>query len=133
MRGFPFCPIFMPREEPYNAERARTLRESQTPPEGVLWSRLRDRRLGGLKFRRQHPVGEFIVDFCCAEAMLVVEVDSSYHDGRRERDAKRDRALGERGYAVVRVTASEVSRDLDAVLRTILREVEKRLKEGEEG
>lgn len=119
----------MPREQPYNTERARELRSSQTPPEGVLWSRLRARRLAGLKFRRQHPVGPLIVDFCCAEAMLVVELDSVYHTGRQERDAERDRVLNELGYAVVRVTASEVVRDPDAVLRTIRREAEKRLKE----
>ena len=93
---------------------------------------LRARRLNGLKFRRQHPIGDVVVDFCCAEAMLVVEIDSSYHAGRGDRDAARDRMLGERGYTVVRVTAGDLARDPDSVARTILREAEKRIGEERE-
>ncbi|MFG0306198.1 MAG: endonuclease domain-containing protein [Phycisphaerales bacterium JB040] len=88
----------VPRNNNRNIDRARDLRSKQTPPEGILWKRLRDRRLGGLKFRRQYPVQGLVVDFCCTEARLVVEVDSRYHDGRTKEDAARDRLLEEDGF-----------------------------------
>ncbi len=110
-------------------DRARSLRREQSPPESVLWSRLRGRRLGGFKFRRQHPIGPFVVDFCCPEASLVVEVDSSYHDGRREADEARDKVLQGRGYVVFRVTASELAKNFDGVLETLLRVARERIVE----
>ena len=106
-------------------ERARTLRADQTPPEAVLWSHLRARRLGGLKFRRQHPLGPFVADFFCQDAALIVELDSSYHD--RERDAARDAWCEARGVETLRVTAGELARDPDAVLRTIWGRANERL------
>lgn len=102
-------------------DRARDLRESQSPPEGVLWSYLRSRRLAGHKFRRQMPLAEFVVDFCCPESKLVVEMDSIYHRERRADDHARDARLASLGYRVLRVTASDLAKDRDAVLRTILR------------
>jgi len=129
VRGSLLYPLYMAREEPYNSERARKLRHEESPPEGVLWSHLRGRRLGGLKFRRQHPIGPIVVDFCCAEAMLVVELDSSYHRGRKDEDAERDSLLRERGYEVLRVTASELAKDQNAVLSWILRVAKTRKKE----
>jgi queuosine biosynthesis protein QueC len=65
-------PMLIRRHEPYNTERARELRAEQSPPEGVFWSRVRGRRLGGLRFRRQHPIGPIVVDFACPGAMVVV-------------------------------------------------------------
>ena len=62
-----------------NRERAHTLRVAQTDGEALLWNRLRDRRLAGAKFRRQHPTGPYIVDFCCVERRLIVEVDGGQH------------------------------------------------------
>jgi very-short-patch-repair endonuclease len=102
-------------------DRARELRQSQTPPEGVLWSKLRAGRLAGLKFRRQHPIGPYTVDFYCASAKLVVEIDGRVHDDREraQRDRARNAWMCDRGLVVLRIPASEVSRDLDAVLRTI--------------
>ena len=117
------------RREPYNTERARQLRADQTPPEAVFWSRVRDRRLGGLRFRRQHPIGPFVVDFACPEARVVVEIDSSYHEGRKERDADRDAQLDERGWRTVRVTAEQLAKDEDAVLETVLRACRQRIDE----
>jgi len=115
------------RREPYNTERARQLRADQTPPEGVFWSRVRGRRLGGLRFRRQHSIGPLVVDFACPEAMVVVELDSSYHDGRQEADAGRDALLAARGWCVVRVSAGELARDERAVLERVLRVCRKRV------
>jgi very-short-patch-repair endonuclease len=60
-----------------------------TKPERILWNALRNRQLDGHHFRRQHPIGDFIVDFFCAEARLVIEVDGDSHAGQREYDARR--------------------------------------------
>ena len=105
----------------YPTERARTLRQNQSPPEGVLWSRLRAGRLRGFKFRRQHPIGPYVVDFACCEVMLVVELDSNYHRGQRGRDAERDRVVGDLGWRVLRITASQLAKDERLVLSWILR------------
>ncbi|MBN1137749.1 MAG: DUF559 domain-containing protein [Anaerolineae bacterium] len=100
--------------------RARQLRHPQTPAEGVLWARLRDRRLGGYKFRRQHPVGRFIVDFFCDACHLVVEIDGDSHLDQVEYDAERTAWLEAQGYRVIRFTNREVQRQTAAVLEVIL-------------
>jgi len=110
------------------AQSAKRLRRKSTPPEGILWSWLRNRRLGGFKFRRQFPAGPFVLDFFCEEVALAVEVDSAWHDGRGEQDRARDAWFAERGIRVLPVTASELAKDEDSVLRRILR-VAKELKE----
>lgn len=86
-----------------------------TDAERKLWLALRDRRLGGFKFRRQVPVGPWIVDFLCKEAQLVVEVDGGQHAGS-PRDRRRDAWLAGEGYRVVRVWNNEVLGNLDGVL-----------------
>ncbi len=85
----------------------------------------------GLKFRRQMPLGPYTVDFCCPVAMLVVEVDSIYHAGQEEQDAKRDRELESRGYRVLRVAAGDVVTNLDGVLSTIARIAAERIREAD--
>ena len=105
--------------------RARELRQPQTPAESQLWVRLRDRQLAGFKFRRQHPIERFIVDFCCVERRLVVEIDGDAHAGQEEQDAVRTEWLEERGYRVIRFTNREVRGQLEAVLEAILAECEK--------
>ncbi len=70
-------------------QRARELRQEMTPAEKTLWEQLRNRKLGGFKFRRQHPLDRFIVDFYCAACKLIVEVDGDIHDLQQERDAIR--------------------------------------------
>ncbi|WP_395333640.1 DUF559 domain-containing protein [Novosphingobium sp. BL-8H] len=92
--------------------RARDLRRAMTKPEVALWQELRQRR-GGFKFRRQHPIGPYIVDFCCLNARLVVEVDGSAHDMGENpaRDVERDRFIKENGFRVLRVSASRVLAD----------------------
>ncbi|AXJ97138.1 MULTISPECIES: endonuclease domain-containing protein [unclassified Sphingomonas] len=100
---------------------ARALRRMLTPPEAALWAILRTRP-AGLKFRRQHPAGPYVLDFYCAAARLAVEVDGSAHDfaDRPERDERRDSVLAAHGVETLRVPAVEVMRDPDAVLRHIL-------------
>jgi very-short-patch-repair endonuclease len=92
-----------------------------TMPERILWSRLRAGRLNGLKFRRQHPLGSYIADFYCDEAATAIEVDgfTSHSYVLHERDAIRTLWLEKRDVQVLRVTASWVSRDADAVARWI--------------
>ena len=98
--------------------RARQLRFNQTDTERKLWKHLRDRRLAGFKFRRQHPIGRFIVDFVCLETGLIVEVDGSQHWA--ERDQKRTEFLERTGYRVIRFWNNEVLQEIDGVLATIL-------------
>ena len=106
---------------PPGVDFARALRQTLTPAERRLWARLRDRRLNGFKFRRQHPIGRFIVDFCCSGSQVVVEVDGDVHAEQRNYDAERSQWLEKNGYRVLRFTNREVRGQLDAVLETILR------------
>ena len=89
-----------------------------TDVERKLWSAVRDRRLGGFKFRRQATIGPFIVDFLCAEAKLIVEVDGGQHS--EEADAARTAFLEARGYRVLRFWNSDAVESFDGVLETIL-------------
>ncbi len=100
-------------------ERAKTLRRSLTDQEKKLWGALRDRRLGGFKFRKQQPIGPFIADFVCQERRLIVEVDGSQH-ADSESDARRDAFLEDKGYHVLRVWNNDVTGNLSGVLTAIL-------------
>jgi very-short-patch-repair endonuclease len=100
--------------------RAKELRHDLTPAESILWNALRDRRLNGLKFRRQHPVGMFIADFYCAKFRLIVELDGRVHQNTVEEDLSRTRHLADYGYQVIRFNNDEVEKDLPHVLSSIL-------------
>ncbi len=89
-------------------------------PEHVLWFALRKNRLAGLKFRRQHPIEPYVVDFYCPAAKLVVEVDGESHVGQAADDESRERFLARQGLRVVRFTNDDVLNDMDAVLEAIL-------------
>ncbi len=100
-----------------STRRAKELRRDMTEAEKLLWSRLRARALDGHYFRRQAPIGPYIVDFVCHGRSLIVELDGGQHgDGR---DAERSRWLHSRGYRVVRFWNNEVMANTDAVLRSI--------------
>ena len=111
------------RAPPITFERAKALRRTMTRPEVLLWQELRGRRCAGLRFRRQHPIGRYILDFYCAEAKLAVEVDGAVHGSEQQagHDARRDAWLAERAIRVVRVAARDVMADdgLAAVLAMI--------------
>ena len=113
------------RVPPHTLRRARELRHPQTPPEAALWSRIRSGQVAGLKFRRQHPLGRFIVDFCCPARRLVVELDGDSHADQAAYDANRTTWLTARGYGVVRFTNREVEQNLGGVLEAILAECER--------
>ncbi len=102
--------------------KARRLRRMMTKPEVRLWEVLRTRP-AGLKFRRQHPIGPFVLDFYCPISRLAIEVDGMVHEmgDNPERDARRDAWLRERGISVMRLAARDVLADLDAVLVAIVR------------
>jgi adenine-specific DNA-methyltransferase len=97
------------------------LRRQQTDVESKLWMRLRDRQLCGAKFRRQHPIGPCIVDFCCTDRGLVVELDGSQHAEQATADQVRTRFLEANGYRVVRFWNHEVLEQMDAILEEIIR------------
>jgi very-short-patch-repair endonuclease len=101
--------------------RARELRRRPSLPETLLWRELR-KRPGGFKFRQQHPLGWYIVDFYCAAARLVIELDGLSHStgDRPAHDERRDRWIGEQGMRVTRFAATDVMRDLESVLTAIL-------------
>jgi ATP-dependent DNA helicase RecQ len=102
-------------------DRARSLRRESTPPEQLLWLALRNGQIGDLRFRRQHPIGPYVVDFYCHSIGLVVEVDGMSHDGKASQDAVRTAFLEKQGIRALRVTNEDVMRDLDAVTREIAR------------
>ena len=110
----------MRRVSPEVIERARELRQPQTPAEEKLWQALRGRQVEGLKFRRQHPIGCFIADFYCAQARLVIEIDGDSHAGQVEYDQARTAWLESQGYRVVRYTNRDVKENFAAVVENIL-------------
>ena len=104
-------------------KKAEMLRSSMTPAERHLWDRLRKNRLKGFRFKPQHPISEFVVDFYCHKARLVVEVDESYHENtiQKEYDENRDHILKELGLKVLRFTDKQVMEETESVIRTILK------------
>ncbi|MFL5117011.1 MAG: endonuclease domain-containing protein [Microvirga sp.] len=100
---------------------ARRLRAEAPGPEEVLWKQLRNRRLDGWKFRRQTPIAGFIVDFCCWEARLSIELDGAQHAAQPLADAERRRAIEANGFLEIRFTNDEVRERLQWVLTEIRR------------
>ena len=93
-----------------------------TSPEVFLWHELRGRKAGGLKFRRHHPFGRYILDFYCAEVWLAVEIDGWGHNmgDRAAKDAFRDHWLRAQGVKVLRFSATDVLKEMDGVIETIV-------------
>lgn len=102
-------------------QRASFMRQHPTRAENTLCQRLRQKQIGGLRFRRQHPINRFIVDFYCAEAGLIIEVDGAVHDepGHAEYDEDRQAFLQELGLTVLRFSNAQVIRETDAVVEVI--------------
>jgi very-short-patch-repair endonuclease len=108
---------------------ARRLRKEMTPPEVRLWGVLRRRAMSDLRFRRQHPIGPFILDFYCDSAKLAIEVDGDFHGigDQPARDARREGWLAEHGVETLRIPAVEIRDNLDGVFSDILRAARERL------
>lgn len=103
--------------------RAKRLRHDQTDAERKLWMHLRSRQMNGFKFRRQQPIGRYIVDFFCSESKLVVELDGGHHVDQIEADMRRTEFLAKAGYRVLRFWDNDVLTDTEAVLQKIVEEL----------
>jgi len=103
---------------------ARRLRKNPTDAESRLWLHLRQKQLGGFRFRRQVPLGPYVVDFVCQSEKLVIEVDGGQHAHRIGHDARRSAWLAENGYRVLRFWNNDVLANTAGVLETILRALE---------
>jgi very-short-patch-repair endonuclease len=104
---------------------ARRLRRNQTDAERILWFRLRDRRLNGSKFRRQFPIDRYVVDFFCADAHLIIELDGGQHAVRTDADAQRTKVLEAMGYMILRYWNNDVIQNIDGVLEDIYTALER--------
>lgn len=102
-------------------EQRRQLRNSATSAEATLWKALKERQANGWKFRRQHGIGPYILDFYCPELKLCVELDGSSHDNKYDYDEKRTAFLREQGIEVVRFTNAQVWANLEWVISEIVR------------
>jgi len=100
---------------------ARLLRNNMTKAEIILWSRLRERKINGYKFRRQQPIFDYIVDFYCNELKLIIEVDGEIHSlpEKTNNDSKRDNILKINGYYIIRLTNLEIETELDSTINKI--------------
>nr|WP_284046806.1 endonuclease domain-containing protein [Gelidibacter japonicus] len=107
--------------------KARLLRNKMTSAEKILWSYLENKKFEGYKFRRQHPLHLFIVDFYCHELGLIIEVDGAYHEikEQEEKDEKRTELLEFQGLTVIRFTNEEVATDIEIVLTKIKKAINK--------
>ncbi|HKL07657.1 MAG TPA: endonuclease domain-containing protein [Bacteroidales bacterium] len=103
-------------------ERAKVLRNHMTDSEQLLWNKLKDNQLNGIKFRRQHPISQFIVDFYCHQKKLVVELDGGIHqrNTQQERDMGRQFMLEELGLTVIRFKNEDIKKDISIVISRIL-------------
>lgn len=101
---------------------ARDLRKNQTDAEQLLWSRIRRKQLLGYRFNRQRPIGPYIVDFYCAGARLILELDGGQHfeDRGKANDGERDARLGQQGLTVLRFSNRDVLENIEGVLTTIV-------------
>ena len=107
------------RTTPKGYENGRNLRRNQTPAEKKLWSRLKDRQLNGVKFRRQHAISNYIPDFCAVKEKLIIELDGSQHLEQTEYDEERTKYFESQGYRVIRFWNNQIMNDLNGVILAI--------------
>ena len=115
-----------PHDDPHLMHNGRNLRKNMTPAEWCLWQHPRGKRLGGYRFRRQQPLGQYILDFVCVDAKLVIEIDGGQHAEQTAYDETRTRYLRNLGFTVIRFWNNEVLQQTDAVLTAILHKLEER-------
>ena len=100
---------------------AKSLRKNATKAETLLWSKIRSRQLEGIKFRRQQPIENYIVDFVCFEKRIIIELDGGQHANQKQKDQQRDNRLTADGFTVLRFWNNDVLEKIDAVLEIIRR------------
>jgi very-short-patch-repair endonuclease len=108
------------RTTPKGYEHARALRKEPTPAERKLWTRLRNRQLNGVKFRRQHAIGIYIPDFCAIKEKLIIELDGSQHLEQAEYDEERTNYFKSLGYKVIRIWNNQIMNDMPGVILAIM-------------
>ncbi|MBN1451988.1 MAG: endonuclease domain-containing protein [Anaerolineales bacterium] len=113
------------RSNPKTMNKAGKLRKESTPAERKLWSRIHNDQLG-VTFRRQHAVGNYIPDFCCPKAKLIIELDGNHHLEQEEYDEERTKYLESQGYKVVRFWNNEVMNNVDSVILAIVHALDDR-------
>ena len=111
----------MAQQDPQQTEKCRHLRRQLTFPEQRLWSALRSRRAAKLKMRRQYPIGPYVADFVCLAHRLIIELDGDSHLGRADYDRHRQAYLESAGFCVLRFGNNDVLKDVDAVVKAVLR------------
>ncbi len=116
------------RSTPKIMHRAGELRKEPTPAEAKLWAYLRLLREDGIRFRRQHAIGNYIADFCAPRQHLIVELDGSQHLDQEDYDAERTTYLANKGYQVLRFWNSEVLNDINGVIGVIQNTIEDKTK-----
>lgn len=119
----PLTPSPSPVGRGGNRANAKSLRKQLTPQEYKLWQLLRNSKLNNKKFKRQYPIGKYIVDFVCIEKMLVIELDGSGHNTNKqiEYDYERTKYLNWRGFKVIRIWNNEIDSNIDGVVDYILK------------
>ncbi len=100
--------------------RARELRRASTDAEGAFWRQVRNKGLGGHKFRRQVPIGPYIADFICLQARLIIELDGGHHQEQTAADERRTQWLESEGYRVLRMWDNDVLLNITGALETVL-------------
>ncbi len=108
------------RTTPTGYELARKLRKEPTPAERKLWAYLRNNKVSGVKFRRQHAIGNFVPDFCAIKEKLVIELDGSQHLEQEGYDKERTEYLKSQGYKVIRFWNNQVMNDIGGVIKAII-------------
>ena len=104
---------------PSTLEAARILRKNMTRHEGLLWNKIKGKKICGVRFRRQHPIDLFIADFYCHEARLVIEIDGEIHNQQAEYDNSRSAEIEKFGLKVIRFKNIEVENSIEAVIKVI--------------
>lgn len=115
---------------PNTFKNAKLLRKNSTSAEDLFWQMARNRKILGLKFRRQHPLNYFIADFYCHEALLVIEIDGGIHDLEevKQRDIQREKIINELGITVIRCTNDELFTEPDTIVKRIENYLENKIK-----
>jgi very-short-patch-repair endonuclease len=98
---------------------SRKLRSTLTDAEQLLWHHLRHKQVAGIKFRRQHPIGRYVVDFACLSKKLAIEVDGGQHAEMKSQDAQRDAFLQQKGFRVLRFWNNEILGNIEGVMERI--------------
>jgi very-short-patch-repair endonuclease len=108
-----------------NSKKAKSLRKNMTEEERILWSKIRNKQIGNIKFRRQEPIGNYIVDFVSFEKKLIIEIDGGQHNTSKniEYDTKRTKYLKEMGFDIIRFWNKDIRNNIEGVITKIVEHI----------